>query len=112
MSKYVVCGAPGSGKTTWVKQHAQRGDLVFDADYIVSQLFTTPLHDAVDFGFPLVERLRETVIDWALNYPDRKAFIIQSSREAAERTAARLGASLIECSLHEQRYTTCEHAIQ
>jgi 5-methylcytosine-specific restriction protein A len=97
MNKYVVCGTPGSGKTTWVRQRAQRGDLVFDADYLVSTLFTTPLHEAVDFGFPMVERLRETVIDWLLNYPDRKAFIIQSDRDAAQRTAERIGAELIDC---------------
>jgi hypothetical protein len=95
MQKYVVCGPPGAGKTTWVKQRAKAGDLVFDADYLVSQLFSTPLKTPVDFGFPLVERLREIVVDWLLNYPDRKAFIIQSDRDKAERTAQQIGAELI-----------------
>jgi len=95
MSKYVVCGKPGVGKTTWVKQRARPGDLVFDADYLVSQLFSTPLHEGVDFGMVLVERLRKAVIDWLLMYPDRKAFIIQSDEARAAETAQWLSAELI-----------------
>jgi broad-specificity NMP kinase len=95
MSKYVVSGPPGAGKTTWVKQHAKPGDLVFDADYLVSQLFTTPLHQGVDFGMVLVERLRQAVIDWLLMYPDRTAYVIQSDEAKAVDTAAWLSAELI-----------------
>ena len=95
MNKYVVCGPPGAGKTTWVKQRARPGDLVFDADYLVSQLFSTPLHEGVDFGLTLVERLRQTVIDWLLMYPDRKAYIIQSDKAKAEQTAQWLNADLV-----------------
>lgn len=35
---YVICGPPGSGKTTFVQQHMQPGDLVLDMDAIVSAL--------------------------------------------------------------------------
>lgn len=95
MSKYVVCGKPGAGKTTWARQHAKPGDLVFDADYLVSQLFSTPLHEGVDFGMVLVERLRQAVIDWLLMYPDRHAYIIQSDEARAAETAQWLSAELI-----------------
>lgn len=95
MSKYVVCGKPGAGKTTWVRQRAKPGDLVFDADYLVSDLFSTPLHQGVDFGMVLVERLRQAVIDWLLMYPDRHAYIIQSDEHKARETAAWLNAELI-----------------
>lgn len=98
MPKYVVCGPPGCGKTTWVRRRAKTGDLVFDADYLVSQLFSTPLHAPVDFGFPLVERLRATVIDWLLTYPDRSAYVIQSDPNKAKQTAHSLDAELIDCS--------------
>lgn len=96
--KYVVCGPPGSGKTTWVKQRAKQGDLVFDADYLMSQLFSSPLQQANDFGAVLVERLRATVVDWLLCYPDRKAFIIQTDPAKAAETAAVLGAELVAMS--------------
>ena len=35
---YVVSGAPASGKTTYVRQHKQSGDLVFDLDHICAAL--------------------------------------------------------------------------
>jgi 5-methylcytosine-specific restriction protein A len=95
MQKYVICGPPGSGKTTWVKQRAKPGDLVFDADYLMSQLFSTPLHQANDFGHTLVERLRQAVVDWLLNYPDRKAFVIQTDPVSAAETAQWLSAELV-----------------
>lgn len=31
---YLVCGAPASGKTTYVKQHYEPGDFVFDMDVL------------------------------------------------------------------------------
>ena len=95
MPKYVVCGPPGAGKSTWVKQHAQKGDLVFDADVLLATMFRTPMHAAIDHGLPLVLRLREIVVDWLLNYPDRSAYVIVSSEEQAGRVADQLGAALV-----------------
>lgn len=41
----VVCGAPCSGKTTWVAEHARPSDLVLDLDQIAAELSGLPLHD-------------------------------------------------------------------
>ena len=35
---FIVSGAPGSGKTTYVKNHKKAGDLVIDLDYICAAL--------------------------------------------------------------------------
>lgn len=42
----VVCGPPGSGKTTYVAQHAEASDLVIDVDVIAADLFRLPLYRA------------------------------------------------------------------
>ena len=31
---YIIYGSPLSGKTTYVKEHAQKGDLIIDIDNI------------------------------------------------------------------------------
>jgi len=96
MPKYVITGPPGAGKSTWVKAHARPGDLVFDADYLLATMFNVPLHTSIDYAASLVERMRAMVVEWVLMYPDRKAFIIQTNKERAARTAYLLGAELIE----------------
>lgn len=35
---FIICGAPGSGKTTYASQHHQPGDLIVDMDTIVAAL--------------------------------------------------------------------------
>jgi shikimate kinase len=40
----VVCGPPGSGKTTYVGQHATQHDLVLDVDVLAAQLFGRPIY--------------------------------------------------------------------
>ena len=41
---HLVCGAPGSGKTTFVKQHMQGGDLAIDLDDIRDALQNVTIH--------------------------------------------------------------------
>lgn len=40
----VVCGFPGSGKTSYIKKNIQRNDLVFDYDEIQTALTFQPKH--------------------------------------------------------------------
>lgn len=42
----VVCGPPGSGKSTYVKERAGSCDLVLDADVIAAEMFKLPLYHA------------------------------------------------------------------
>ncbi|MFM2059030.1 MAG: hypothetical protein RLY71_3415 [Pseudomonadota bacterium] len=42
----VVCGPPGSGKSTYVREHAGPNDLVIDVDEIAAELTRKPLYHA------------------------------------------------------------------
>lgn len=44
----IVFGPPGSGKSTYVQQHAKKGDVIIDLDYIISELTGLPLYQAGD----------------------------------------------------------------
>jgi hypothetical protein len=42
MTIYIVTGPPAAGKTTWVEQHAQPGDITVDYDHIAATLTPGP----------------------------------------------------------------------
>lgn len=50
----LVAGAPCSGKSTYVREHAQRGDLIVDSDAIYSALSGLELHDRPEQLRPFV----------------------------------------------------------
>lgn len=79
---FIICGAPGSGKTTYASQHHQPGDLIVDMDTIVAAL------TGDETAHPDYENIRDVAIavrntlyniikngtgDW------KRAFVITSS---------------------------------
>ena len=107
----IVCGAPGSGKTTYVQQNLQPGDLVVDLDAIVGALTGThEPHPDYSYVIDIAHAVRETIYSaieagttlW------KRAFVITSTpnRERVDRLADRLGAT---CHYME---TTEEECIQ
>jgi shikimate kinase len=58
----VVCGPPGSGKTTWAKEQASLSDLVIDQDDIATDVFLKPLWEMLSPERQQVARLRNEMI--------------------------------------------------
>jgi hypothetical protein len=40
----IVCGPPGSGKSTYIREHAKQGDTIIDLDAIMGTLSGKPEH--------------------------------------------------------------------
>lgn len=60
---YIVHGSPLSGKTTWVKENAEVGDLIYDFDDIYQVLSGQPRYVRPSSIKPIVFAVRDTVLD-------------------------------------------------
>ena len=93
----IVCGPPCAGKTTWVRERAQAGDLVVDYDDIARRLGSPRQHD----HGPRYHRRVEAVIARALAGIEagrhERAWVIRSLPSTTERDALarRLSASVV-----------------
>lgn len=79
---FIICGAPGSGKTTYASQHHQPGDLIVDVDTIVAALtgdetahpdYENILDVAIAVRNTLYNIIENGTGDW------KRAFVITSS---------------------------------
>ena len=79
---FIICGAPGSGKTTYASQHHQPGDLIVDMDTIVAALtgdetahpdYENILDIAIAVRNTLYNIIENGTGDW------KRAFVITSS---------------------------------
>lgn len=95
---YIVHGAPCSGKSTYVREHAKKDDLIFDMDAIYSAISLASVHEQPKRLKPVAFAIRDAIMDqirirsgtW------RTAWIISSKTQLElERDADLLGANLI-----------------
>ena len=107
----VVCGPPLSGKTTYVKQNARRGDLIVDVDWLYAALSGQELHYTPEELLPFVTSARDAVYE-RLMRPSKveRAWIITSKPEAASQIVARLNAKRIDLSVAPTEAQLRRHA--
>jgi hypothetical protein len=83
-SLVVVAGPPGAGKSTYVAERAQPGDVVWDYDTVMAALSGQPLYERPGRLHELVMALRPIVIGQALQLHSR-VWVIASAPSVEER---------------------------
>lgn len=61
---YIVCGPPGSGKTTWALERMRFGDAIVDQDALYTAVSGLAVYQKPLGLWPLVEALREAALAW------------------------------------------------
>lgn len=83
VEKILVCGLPGTGKTTWVRDHLGSG-LAFDLDYLVGAFrLAGPKEDPTEPARRLANDLLKGFSDKATNYSS-KIYIIRTAPRTDE----------------------------
>lgn len=103
---YIVYGPPMSGKSTFVRENVNRGDIVVDMDSLYTAVSMQPTYDKPDNLFSNVMGVHNLLID---NIKTRlgkwhDAWIIggYADRYKRERLANDLGAELIFCNVSKE----------
>jgi predicted kinase len=102
---FLVCGPPGSGKTTYVKEHRRPGDLAFDFDEIMATITGLPLYQRVPDALNFVMRMRDGFMEAAgKDSSVRAVWIISANhnRNEVQTLRAELGATLINLDVPEK----------
>ncbi len=98
----IVCGLPGSGKSTYVESARRRGDLVWDLDILLAALTGLPMREKPEDCVGLMIALRDAfVCAVAYDPPERAVWIIVTAEDLARQMAGRLTAKIIEVEVAE-----------
>ncbi len=84
MARTIVAGAPCSGKSTYVREHLQVGDVVYDYDTVHQALSGQASHQHDTRIRPYVLKTRDGVLELLSQSPDQDAWVITSSPKAME----------------------------
>lgn len=94
----IVCGPPGSGKSTYVREHMHCGDLVVDLDELFQAICFQPVYTKPLPLLPYVLQLRDTLVNRLATDPTRpQSWVITQGPKMDERDqlAKRLKAQVI-----------------
>ena len=112
VKRVVVCGPPGSGKSTYVREHAGSGDIRIDLDDIVSALTGQPRHLSRHDIAPMASHIREAVVEFCSAHRQFPVWLITSSNNADKVNlwAGRLGAKVLIMSADQGECLSRIHA--
>jgi len=86
----IVCGPPASGKSTYIKEHAQPNDLIWDYDEIIKALTGQDLYHRPNWSMDAALAIRDTVYKFIESSTKvKKAWIITSAPRREQRIPLR-----------------------
>ena len=106
---YLIYGSPCSGKSTYIKEHMKRGDLVCDVDLIYQAISEQNPHDADLYAHEVALQLKNELLDiirkrdggWGNAY----VVSIANTKEKLKTEKERIKAD--ECIFIDTPYETC-----
>lgn len=106
---YLIYGSPCSGKTTYVKQHIQNGDIICDVDRLFSAISFNEEHQTELYAQEVASELYEALVDIILNRKGqwKNAYVISlaNTKKKVKAEAERIKAD--ECIFIDTPYETC-----
>lgn len=97
MSRWIVAGAPCSGKSSYVREHARAGDVIYDYDALHQALSGQASHHHLDAIRPYVLAARAEIFAQLEAHKQQSAWLITSTSSADElrRMQDRFGAETV-----------------
>lgn len=106
---YLIYGSPCSGKSTYIKEHIQRGDLVCDVDLIYGAITNSIPHDAElythEVACELDSVLKDIIRDRKGKWENAYVVSIANTEEKLQQAKGRIKAD--ECIFIDTPYEVC-----
>ena len=106
---YLICGSPCSGKSTYIKAHMQRGDLICDVDLIYGAISGQDPHDAELYTHEIAcmmhDGLKDIIRDRLGGWKDAYVVSLANTTEKMKRDKERVRAD--EVVLVDTPYEVC-----
>ena len=82
---YIICGAPGSGKSTYVNQNATKDDIILDLDNILLEFTNGKIYDSAEIYLEEAIKKRNYYLNNLNNMKANRVWFIVSAPTAEER---------------------------
>ena len=106
---YLIYGSPCSGKSTYIKEHIQRGDLVCDVDLIYGAITNSDQHNAElythEVACQLDSALKEIIRERKGNWKNAYVVSLANTEEKLQKAKDQINAD--ECIFIDTPYEVC-----
>lgn len=100
-NRFVVTGLPGAGKTTWVRERAKPGDVVWDIDDVAAAVFGLPTYPRPDDVATYLAAMRAALLR-SIATTDRAVYVVAWESDKAEALAAQIGGTVVHVHCPEE----------